>query len=79
MFSRLPLGLGLVCVTTMALSSVGSASPAASKQRIAIVERINFAGSGTFELIPLSSGPLKRDTGSVSGTGSEKLSGTGYA
>jgi hypothetical protein len=53
-----------VCAAT--LTAAGSAMQTVSKQRVAIVERVNGQGGGTFQLIPLSSGPLKADSGKVS-------------
>jgi hypothetical protein len=64
--------VALGCVGAAMVASLGAASPTASKQRIAIVERIDLSTiAGTFELIPLSPGPLKHDSGSVAGTGAE--------
>ena len=43
-------------------SIVGAAGTTATKQRIAIVEKVSLTGGkSTFELIPLSPGPLKHD------------------
>jgi hypothetical protein len=67
----------LACaVAAGALASVGSSTNASSaRQRIAIVERVSLAGGkSTFELVPLSPGPLKHDIGTV-GPGGEF---TGY-
>ena len=47
------------------LVSAGSAGPNAAKQRIAIVESASVDSGGTFELIPITRGPLKHDTGGV--------------
>lgn len=67
---RVSTAFGCACVVVATLASVGSAgSLTAAKQRIAIIQRTNFAGSGTFELVPVSPGPLKRDSGTVSGSG----------
>ncbi len=51
-------------------TSVVGAAGNATKQRIAIVERVSLAGGkSTFELIPLSPGPLKHDSGTVEPNG----------
>lgn len=60
----------VACVAAATFLSVASANPAETRQRIAIVVRANFAGSGTFELISLSPGPLQRDSGKVTSNGS---------
>jgi hypothetical protein len=52
-----------------ASASVGQARTLAKKQRIAIEERITLgAQSGTFRLIPLTPGPLKADSGTLTYT-----------
>lgn len=49
-----------------ASASVAQARTHATKQRIAIEERITLgAQSGTFRLIPLTPGPLKADSGTL--------------
>ena len=60
----------IVCACAATLASVVSAGPAVTKQRIAIVETGNpdpDVNAFFFELIPLSPGPLKRDSGTVYG------------
>jgi hypothetical protein len=54
-----------VLAAAVTLTSVASAGPAAAKQRVAIDAKI--LPRGTFVLIPLQSGALKRDSGTVSG------------
>jgi hypothetical protein len=45
---------------------VAAAGTTSTKQRIAIVEKVSLTGgTSTFELIPLSPGPLKRDSGTL--------------
>ena len=62
-------GLCAFFVVALCAACPAAASPNADRQRVAIVERTNFSGNGTFELIPLSSGPLKHDAGRVTGFG----------
>jgi hypothetical protein len=59
---------GIVCIVGVLVSSVlvsaGAAEQAVKKQRIAIEERgADGSTSGTFTLIPLTSGPVKADSG----------------
>ena len=61
--------MALACAVAAIVASVGSATHQATKQRVAIVLRVGFSGAGTFELIPLTPGPLKPDSGKVTGTG----------
>jgi hypothetical protein len=49
------------------LTAAGAAGTAVTKQRIAIEERaVSDKPSGTFKLIPLTTGPIKPDSGSAS-------------
>ena len=52
-------------VAAVTLTSVAAAGPDAAKQRVAISMKLKEMGSGTFVLIPLQSGTLKRDSGTV--------------
>lgn len=64
----------LACACAATLASVVSAGPAVTKQRVAIVERGNpdpDVNGLTFELIPLSPGPLEHDSGAVYATGNQ--------
>jgi len=59
----------VACASAATLASVVSAGPAVIKQRIAIVEEGNpdpDVNGLFFDLIPLSRGPLERDSGTVS-------------
>ena len=63
------LALGLVVST---LISAGAAGSTPKKQRIAIEEKVtatSLAGSGTFTLTPLTSGPITADSGTFMYTG----------
>jgi hypothetical protein len=52
------------------LAGGAAGEPAATKQRIAIEVRFVLAtGKGTWSLTPLSRGPLKKDSGTLVGTG----------
>ena len=55
--------LATAVVVVVTLTSVATAGPEAAKQRVAISMR--GLGDGTFVLIPLQSGTLKRDSGTV--------------
>jgi hypothetical protein len=62
------LAVAIVALTGFASGATGE--PSATKQRIAIEERFVLAtGKGTFRIIPLSPGPLKKDTGTLVGGG----------
>jgi hypothetical protein len=67
----------LACGSAVLLLSVASASSTAVKQRISISGSVNFGtGAVSWQLIPLSPGPLKRDSGSAQGSpsrGAKKL------
>ena len=52
-------------VAAVTLTSVAAAGPDAAKQRVAISMKLKEVGDGTFVLIPLQSGTLKRDSGTV--------------
>jgi hypothetical protein len=61
----------LACISAVSLLSAASARPAATKQRVSITGTVNFGtGAVSWQLIPLSPGPLKRDSGSAQGNGS---------
>jgi hypothetical protein len=64
----------LVGITAVA-TSLAAGAPMASKQRIAIEVKSNvLTGNGTFTLIPLTAGPVRRDSGRVVGGGDIKPS-----
>ena len=63
MKARYALLVALVAAVT--LISVAAAGPDAAKQRVAISMKLKEMGSGTFVLVPLQSGTLKRDSGTV--------------
>ena len=54
----------VVLATAVTLTSVAAAGPDAAKQRVAIDMKIY--PQGTFVLTPLQTGPLKRDSGTIS-------------
>jgi hypothetical protein len=69
--------VALTCIAVAMLASLGAASPAAPKQRVAIVERIGFnGGAATFEIIPLAQGPLKHDSGTIGPSTGEQNPGS---
>jgi hypothetical protein len=55
------LGCGVASVVV----TVGSAGNTASKQRIAITESASVDSGGSFELLPLTKGSLKHDSGTA--------------
>ena len=55
----------LVCSVAATLASTGSATKTVTKQRVAIVVFASVDTGGSFEVIPLTPGPLKHDMGSV--------------
>jgi hypothetical protein len=62
---------GLVISST--LVSATAAGPAATKQRVAVEIRFSTTSNrGTFKLIPLSPGSLKKDSGTFRGVGELK-------
>ena len=63
MKARHALLVALVAAVT--LTSVAAAGPDAAKQRVAISMKLKEVGNGTFVLMPLQSGTLKRDSGTV--------------
>ena len=66
----------IACACAAILASVVSAGPAVTKQRIAIVETGNpdpDVNALFFELIPLSPGPLKHDSGAEYATGNQNF------
>jgi hypothetical protein len=52
-------GLCAFFVVALCAACPAAASLNSDKQRVAIVERTNFSGNGTFELIPLSPPPTQ--------------------
>jgi hypothetical protein len=69
--TRMALALAGLAATTLAATASGG--PVASKQRVAIEARLHLAsGKGTWTLIPLSPGFLKRDSGTLVGGGTFK-------
>jgi hypothetical protein len=61
-----PLTLAFAAAA-ITLTAVASAGPVAAKQRIAIQGTRTAAGSDTGVLMPLTSGPLGRDSGTLTG------------
>ena len=67
----LTLGVAAIAGATLVAVPTGSAAPA--KQRVAIEISLNLStGKGTFKVIPLTPGPLKRDSGTFVGGGDFK-------
>jgi hypothetical protein len=62
---RLVVVAALACSLAAVLASTGLATRSATKQRIAIVVYASVDQGGSFEVIPLSPGPIKHDKGSV--------------
>jgi hypothetical protein len=63
----------LLACAAASLLSVASAASKATKQQVSILADFNTqTGGATWELIPLSPGPLKRDKGSSQGGGEVK-------
>jgi len=61
-----PLALA-VAAAAITLTAVAAAGPVAAKQRIAIQGARTAAGSDTGVLMPLTSGALRRDSGTLTG------------
>ena len=62
--------LAVVAVATAVIASAASGGPSAQKQRVAIEGRLVLAtNKGTWTLVPLSAGPLKKDSGTLVGGG----------
>jgi hypothetical protein len=60
----------VIALSTVTMASVASGGPAAKRQRVAIDGRLVLASNkGTWTLIPLSRGPLKKDSGTLVGGG----------
>jgi len=59
------LGIAAAVIVALTATSVAAAGPAAAKQRVAIDMKIY--PQKTFVLGPLQTGPLKRDSGTISG------------
>ncbi len=65
---RIGLIAAVVAVTLVGVASGGTT--AATKQRVAIDGRFNWnTNTGTFRIIPLTTGALKADSGKFTGTG----------
>lgn len=66
MVRRIALALSVSVGIAASLTSLGAASTAVTKQRVAIEERaVSDSPTGTFTLMPLTAGPIKADSGSV--------------
>ena len=60
----------LACASAVSLLSVASAGSRATKQCVSLLANFNVqTGAASWDLVPLSPGPLKRDSGSSSGDG----------
>ena len=60
------LGAVIGIAAAAVLATAGAAGTAATKQRIAIEERaVSDSPTGTFKLLPLTTGPLKADSGTA--------------
>ena len=55
----------LTCSVAATLAATGAATKTATKQRVAIVVYASVDTGGSFEVLPLKSGPLEHDMGSV--------------
>ena len=65
--------LAVAVLSAAVIASAASAGPSAQRQRVAIEGRLVLAtNKGTWTLIPLSGGPLKKDSGTSVGGGSIK-------
>ena len=63
---RLPVSLVAIGAAAAAFALVATAGTTDTKQRIAIVEKASISGGkSTFELVPLTPGPLKHDKGTL--------------
>ncbi len=70
---RTALTLAVAGLLAVSVISVAAGAPSATKQRIAIQGTFNTTtGEGTFTVIPLTPGLLKRDSGTFSGDGDIK-------
>jgi hypothetical protein len=54
--------IALTVVMAAALAAVAAAAPVAAKQRV----ELQIRGNGSFVLVPITSGAIKRDTGAAS-------------
>jgi hypothetical protein len=60
----------IAAVVTVTLVAVASGGSTATKQRVAIDGKFNTSNeTGTFKIIPLTTGALKADSGKFTGTG----------
>jgi hypothetical protein len=60
----------IATVVSVTLAGVASGGSTATKQRVAIDGKFSTSsGTGTFKIIPLTSGALKADSGKFTGTG----------
>jgi hypothetical protein len=65
--------LAVAGIAAALLASGAAGGPSTTKQRIAVEVRFVLAtGKGTFTLTPLSRGPLKKDSGTLIGSGTPK-------
>jgi hypothetical protein len=69
------LALGaLAAIAAILTVTTGAAGSTPAKQRIAIVEKIGFnGGKATFEVIPLTPGPLQHDSGTIDASDGDQL------
>jgi hypothetical protein len=69
-WQRIVAAVVLAGISAALLASAAEGGPSATKQRVAIEIRFVLAtGKGTFTLMPLSRGPLKKDSGTLIGSG----------
>jgi hypothetical protein len=68
---RIVASLVVTLIAAASFSSIVSAGgPTATRQRVAILEKVSLSGGkSTFELVPLSAGPLTHDSGRVDPSG----------
>ena len=70
MIARRAIALAIAACVFVTVASVASGGPSATKQRIAIEGKLVLAtNKGRWTLIPLSAGPLERDSGTLVGGG----------
>jgi hypothetical protein len=70
---RAAAALAIAGIAAALLASGAAGGPEATKQRVAIEIRFVLAtGKGTFTLTPLTRGPIKKDSGTIVGTGVPK-------
>jgi len=72
-WSHAGIVLALAVISACLVASIASGGHSALKQRVAIEGNFQLSnGKGTFTLIPLTPGPLKRVSGTLVGTGKFK-------